>query len=139
VAAALGGLVRDIEHYGSTAIVGMPAKPIIDILVGIDSLDCLDAALEPLAEIGYEHLHWVDVPGHHVFGKGEIRTHLLHLVEFTGPNWSENVKFRDALRDDPALAAEYTGLKVELAAQYPNDRKSYNTAKGAFIQRIRES
>jgi GrpB-like predicted nucleotidyltransferase (UPF0157 family) len=139
VVAALGELARGIEHYGSTSIEGMPAKPIIDILVGVDSLDCLEAASGPLVAIGYEHLHWVHVPGHHIFGKGEIRTHLLHLVEITGPNWHENLKFRDALRDDTELAAEYIALKEALAVQYPNDRRSYNAAKGTFIQRIREA
>jgi GrpB-like predicted nucleotidyltransferase (UPF0157 family) len=135
--AALNGLAVGIEHYGSTAIPGVHAKPILDILVGLRNPDEIFGRLLPLEALGYEHAHWAGVAGHHVFGKGRTRTHLLHIVEHGSRHWSENLFFRDRLRADPALAAEYDALKLHLASAHPDDRSRYTAEKSAFIQRIR--
>ncbi|MDP9352751.1 MAG: GrpB family protein, partial [Chloroflexota bacterium] len=82
---------------------------------------------------------WAGVPEHHVFGKGKpVRTHLLHVVEYGGRNWTENLHFRDALRASPELAAEYNALKLYLAECYPEERARYTQEKADFIRRIRE-
>jgi GrpB-like predicted nucleotidyltransferase (UPF0157 family) len=94
----------------------------------------LAAALEPL---GCRHAPGgVPVPGHEVFGKGDPRTHLLHAVVLDSEPWRRPLAFRDALRADPALAAEYAALKRELAARFPGDRASYTAGKGAFVERV---
>ena len=127
-----------IEHCGSTAVPGLAAKPILDIAIGVpaSAIDVpgLAAALVPL---GYAHApRAVPEPGHEVFGKGDPRTHLLHVVTLHGEPWRRLLGFRDALRADPALAAEYAALKRELAARFPGERSSYTAGKGAFIERV---
>jgi GrpB-like predicted nucleotidyltransferase (UPF0157 family) len=71
-----------------------------------------------------------------VFGKGQQRTHLVHIVRDGGPEWARAVGFRDALRADPVLAEAYAALKAELAARHPDDRPAYTEAKSAFIARV---
>jgi len=131
--AALRPLGAAVEHCGSTSIAGIPAKPILDILVGIPAPLDVAAIKNALAPLGYEHATWAGVPGHEVFGKGSPRTHLVHAVPLRGPAWGRMLRFRDALRADAALAARYGQLKRQLAARYPNDRSAYTDAKSAFI------
>lgn len=135
---ALDGVLVDVQHYGSTSIPGIRAKPILDILAGVRRLDDVLERRARLEALGYEHAPWAGVPGHHVFGKGKARTHLLHVVEHGSRHWSENLWFRDRLRADPALAAEYDALKARLAEAHPGDRARYTEEKSAFIQRIRQ-
>lgn len=134
--AALGPLDAVIDHCGSTSVPRIAAKPIIDILVGVPAPFDLAGIAERLAPLGYEHAAWARVPGHEVFGKGNPRTHLLHLVPKGGEAWQRMLRFRDALRDDAALAARYVRLKQELAARFPEDRAAYTAAKADFIQDV---
>lgn len=135
---ALEGVLLGIEHYGSTAVPGIRAKPILDILVGVRQLGDVFQRLSELEALGYEYAPWAGVPGHHVFGKGEARTHLLHVVEYGGRNWTENLYFRDQLRSAPELAAEYDALKLRLARANPDHRAAYTDGKAAFIKRVRD-
>jgi GrpB-like predicted nucleotidyltransferase (UPF0157 family) len=135
---AMGETLVALEHFGSTSIPGIRAKPIIDMLGGVRALDDALGCRAALEAIGYEHAAWAGVPGHHVFGKGRPRrTHLLHLVEHGGASWTENLHFRDRLRASPDLAAEYDRLKARLAESFPEDRPRYTDEKAAFVQRIR--
>lgn len=79
---------------------------------------------------------WAGVPGHDVFGKGDPRTHLVHAVPLYGPVWARMIGFRDALRGDASLAAEYGELKRQLAARYPNDRPAYANGKASLVARV---
>ena len=137
--AALDGLLIDVQHFGSTSIPGIHAKPILDILAGVRRMDDVFERRPQLQALGYGYVPGAGVPGHHVFGKGRPRTHLLHVVEHGDRNWTENLWFRDRLRADPALAAEYDALKLRLARAHPGDRPRYTEEKGAFVQRIRQS
>lgn len=134
--AALGPALVGIEHYGSTSVGGIKAKPIIDILAGIARLEDGPVLVAPLAALGYEYAGDTVVPGHHIFGKGAERTHLLHVVEYGSPIWNEALRFRDALRADHHLAREYEQLKVSLSEQYAERRSEYTAAKAAFIQSV---
>ena len=125
-----------VEHCGSTSIASIPAKPILDILVGIPAFLDVTSIATALAPLGYEHATWAGVPGHEVFGKGDPRTHLVHVVPLDGPAWHRMLRFRDALRKDPSLASEYAELKRALAARYPHNRSAYTDAKGEFIVRV---
>ncbi|HEX9948110.1 MAG TPA: GrpB family protein [Allosphingosinicella sp.] len=136
IAAALRPFGASIEHCGSTSVPGIPAKPIIDILIGIAAPVDVAALAAALATIGYEHATWAGVPGHEVFGKGDPRTHLLHVVPNEEDAWTRMLAFRDALRSDPALAAEYASLKQELAMRFPDDRSTYTDGKSAFVARV---
>jgi GrpB-like predicted nucleotidyltransferase (UPF0157 family) len=133
---ALGPLVLGLEHYGSTSVPGLLAKPILDILVGGPPL--LDPApyVATLVPLGYEYAPWAGVPEHLVFGRGRGRTHLVHVVEHGGSAWQRALRFRDLLRANGTLAAAYADLKAALARRYPTDRASYTAAKAAFIERV---
>jgi GrpB-like predicted nucleotidyltransferase (UPF0157 family) len=133
---ALAAYVPAIEHCGSTSIPGLPAKPILDILVGVPSPVDVPGMTAALAPLEYEHAPWAGVPGHEVFGKGQPRTHLLHVVPAGGAAWDRMLRFRDALRADAGLAGEYATLKRALAMRHPTDRATYTDRKGAFVARV---
>jgi len=132
-------LAGPIEHIGSTAIPGLPAKPIIDIMVAVADLDVSRDALPAAASHGYLYfpyradvMHWLCKPS------PSFRTHHLHLVPFGSRLWVERLAFRDCLRHTPAIAAEYAALKRRLADLHQFDREAYTEAKGPFIQRVLE-
>jgi GrpB-like predicted nucleotidyltransferase (UPF0157 family) len=133
---ALGDLAVAIEHYGSTSIPGLPAKPILDILVG--GPDASDPApyIVTLAHLGYDFAAHAGVPDHLVFGRGSARTHLVHVVRYGGSAWQQGLAFRDALRQDVALRDAYGALKLNLARQHGDDRSRYTAAKSAFVERV---
>ena len=130
-------LVDGIEHYGSTAVEGLRAKPILDILVGVAPLDDWIRCRHPLETLGYDYADDAGVPGHHIFGRGRDRserTHLVHVVEFNGEAWRWNLAFRDALRADAILRAEYLRIKEQAVSLAPEGRAKYNELKHAFIE-----
>jgi GrpB-like predicted nucleotidyltransferase (UPF0157 family) len=130
-------LVGPIEHVGSTAVPGLVAKPIIDIMAPVATLQGSLAAIEAATAGGYVHhpykpevMHWFCKPS------PAERTHHLHLVPFESALWVERLAFRDALRRDPQLAEQYACLKYELAAHFKHDREAYTEAKSPFIQAV---
>lgn len=130
-------LAGPIEHVGSTAIPGMPAKPIIDLMAPVHSLDASRPAILAVESAGYcyapykaDSMHWFCKPS------PACRTHHLHLVPLGSATWCERLAFRDALRADAALAREYAELKFALARQCSGDREAYTVAKGPFIARV---
>ncbi len=123
-----------IEHVGSTAVPGMIAKPIIDIMFGVKSLENSKPAINILIENGYEYwsyktevMHWFCKPSN------AFRTHHLHLIPFGSPLWQERIAFRNLLRSNTKLSTEYAKLKRELAATYKDDREAYTEKKWPFI------
>jgi GrpB-like predicted nucleotidyltransferase (UPF0157 family) len=126
-----------IEHVGSTAVPGLAAKPVIDIMAGVEALEGSRDAIPRLEAIGYRYapyktdvMHWLCKPS------PELRTHHLHLVPVQSALWIERLRFRDALRADPELARAYAALKIELAARFRDDREAYTEAKGPFIRAV---
>jgi GrpB-like predicted nucleotidyltransferase (UPF0157 family) len=107
IRSALGGL-REIEHIGSTAVPGLAAKPKIDILVGLRSWDDLNAGVDALLGIGYEHEPQLRKPRTFSIKRGRPTTHRVRFVERDGALWQELISFRDALRGDPDLADRWT-------------------------------
>jgi GrpB-like predicted nucleotidyltransferase (UPF0157 family) len=140
IANALGKVAKGIEHYGSTAVPGMRAKPILDILVGVDPLEDWAKCRVPLEGLGYDYAEQAGVPGHYIFGRGRDRTertHLLHVVEHLGPSWRTGLALRDALRTDPELRARYMEEKERAVAAAPEGRAQYNQLKGPFLENIK--
>lgn len=133
----IGDRTFAIEHVGSTAIEGIPAKPIIDLLVVVDDLD-ERAWRRALDRCGYEFRPNDPVADRSFFAKGPVenRTHYLSVTERGSETQVEQCLFRDYLRDNPDAAAEYTRLKRELAAAYPDDRSSYTDEKSEFVQQV---
>ena len=132
--AALGPLAAAIEHVGSTAVPGLAAKPVLDILVGAAPFPLLDDALAALAPLGYEY-RGDSVPGRQFF-RTNPRTRHLHVVAFGGEEWERLVLFRDYCRAHPEVAAEYEALKRRLATDHPDERARYTEGKNAFIQAV---
>ncbi|MFS8144554.1 GrpB family protein [Rhizobium sp. BR 249] len=136
---ALAPLALDIQHFGSTAIPGIKAKPIIDIMIGVPRFEDGLACVKPMEEIGYDYAGTDMVPDDHLFGRGitgETRTHLAHVVEYRGFNWRRNIFFRDRLQNDPALALAYEELKIGLAQKFAESRAAYTGAKKDFIDKV---
>ena len=130
-------LTGSIEHIGSTAVPGLRAKPVLDIMAGVESLEASRPAIQAASRLDYVHypyraevMHWFCKPS------PADRTHHLHLVPFGSTLWNERLLFRDVLRRDRALAAEYAELKTLLAQRYRNDREAYTDAKSAFVVRV---
>jgi GrpB-like predicted nucleotidyltransferase (UPF0157 family)/predicted kinase len=136
IQSALGGLAVEIQHIGSTAIPGLEAKPVIDILVTVPKLSDAVACIAPLHELGYTFIDYPQNTDRRFFRKGLPRTHHLHIVEQGSASMHDHLDFRDALLSDPALRSEYQQLKVELAAKYKNDRAKYSDSKTEFVQRV---
>ena len=130
-------LAGSIEHIGSTAIPGLAAKPVVDIMAGVETLDASRPAIAAMTDLDYCYAPY-RVDSEHWFCKPSLlfRTHHLHLVPIRSPRWSETIAFRDYLRSHPEIAAEYADLKRQLALAYRFDREAYTLAKGPFISRI---
>ncbi|NHK31252.1 MAG: GrpB family protein [Asgard group archaeon] len=128
-----------VEHIGSTAIPGVSSKPIIDIMVGIESLAKLAKYIELFKTIGYNfNPEWEDEhPERKALDKYEngLRIHL-YVVEFNTDYWLRHIQFRDYLREHPEVAKEYNRLKVKLAEKYREDRSAYTSGKSQFIKKI---
>lgn len=140
IAGALGNVAKGIEHYGSTAVPGMRAKPILDILVGVNPLDDWAKCRVPLEGLGYDYAANAGIPGHHIFGRGRDsteRSHLVHVVEFLGEEWLTNLALRDTLRGDDCLRARYVEMKERAAAASPEGRVRYNDLKGPFLAKVK--
>lgn len=134
----LKGMVLAIEHIGSTAIPGMDAKPILDIMVGVQSMNHVGSSLERLAGLGYQRRTNGDLPDRVFLVKGpeSFRTHHLSLTYMDSPFWSGHILFRDALRQNAALTAEYLDLKRRLAECFSRDRNSYTAGKERFVRDV---
>ena len=136
LAEALGRLALGIEHYGSTSVPGLAAKPILDILVGVSPLENWQLCHASLIALGYDYAANAGVAGHHIFGRGRDlteRTHLVHVVLFGGESWVQNLAFRDALRADPDLREAYLKVKQAAVEAAPDSRGRYNELKQDFI------
>lgn len=128
-----------IHHVGSTAVPGLAAKPIIDMIAGVRDLEAARGAFEPLRALGYRyHEHR---PEAHAFFKPDSaadwseQTHHLHLTEPGSDLWRERLVFRDALRTDPTLAAEYEEWKLRHAATTA-EPNAYTGRKREFVARV---
>jgi len=141
-----GELVRRIEHFGSTAVPGLAAKPVIDVLVEVTDLEATKARIVPVLEAqGYDYF-WRPTDGddgppfYAWFIKRDphsgSRTHHIHMVEreFTA-HW-DRLLFRDYLIEHPQVAREYETLKRRLAAEHRRDREAYTRGKTEFVLRV---
>jgi GrpB-like predicted nucleotidyltransferase (UPF0157 family) len=135
------GAAVTIEHIGSTSVPGLPAKPIIDLLVGIRSLtEAKVIYVEPLAALGYtyipEYESWL--PAELFFRKGIPGpwTHHVHVMKPSNPRWQDHLLFRDYLRSHPETASAYGGLKKSLAASFGNDIAGFRNGKHQFVTAV---
>ena len=137
----IGEHLLAIEHIGSTSVPGLSAKPIIDMLLGVETLDPADVCLVPLQQVGYEYL-----PHRTAFTKarrflrkyplGGLVGYHLHLLQPSNPYWTLLLVFRNYLRHHPPTAQEYNLLKQQLAVQFRTDPLAYLHGKADFIHTV---
>lgn len=141
---AITGILGDnclaIYHIGSTSVPGLPAKPIIDIMAAVRSLEQVDEAAGAFAGIGYEFCGEFGIPGRRYLRKGgDERTHQLHI--FQAGDWNNigrHLAFRDFMRSHEKEREEYGALKKDLARRFPYDIGSYCDGKDAFVRSMEE-
>ncbi|CAN5188533.1 hypothetical protein BH18ACT14_BH18ACT14_15830 [soil metagenome] len=136
LAGIFGVRAAGIEHVGSTAVSGLAAKGIVDILVGLRPLELRSEDLDAMARLGYVHRGELGIPGRHFFQKSEPPTHHVHAVEHGSVEWLKHVHFRDHLRTHPEDARSYAKLKHDLAVRFPDDRDAYTEGKSPFVAAV---
>lgn len=125
-----------LEHTGSTAIPGLCAKPILDILAGYDDPARLPDCIAALVAAGYVHRGEQGIPGREFFRRGTPRAYHIHLARRGGTFWRDHLGFRDALRANPALRDAYARTKRDLAAKHPANREAYIEGKAPFVREV---
>lgn len=135
---ALGENLIEIHHIGSTAVPGLAAKPIIDIMPVVQSLEQLDLCNPSMEALGYECMGEFGIPGRRYFRKGGAeRTHQIHaFCRESSHEIRRHLAVRDYLRNHPEEAARYGGLKQRLALEYPYDIDGYCDGKDAYVKRL---
>lgn len=132
---------NQIEHIGSTAIVDMKAKPILDILIGIDNILSIDRAFEQaLRTIGFYRLR-VERPNEVVFAKFkdetfDIKTHFIHVVNYQDTLWENLIFFRNYLNDNEEEKLEYVQIKERFLASDSTGINNYTNFKEEFVRHI---
>ena len=143
----LGDIAKDIQHVGSTSILTIQAKPIIDIAVAVDSFDEILAQEEVLKKAGFYYRpdssktlknQLLFACGSYYDGTGDLQTHFIHVVLTDSDEWVDYINFRDYLNSTPEAAREYEQLKLRLAEAGPVDsgRVMYTSGKHELIQRM---
>jgi GrpB-like predicted nucleotidyltransferase (UPF0157 family) len=131
-----GQQVVAVYHFGSTAIPGIAAKPVIDILLTVREIASADLLTPRLALEGYNAIGEYGISGRRFYYKGsdERRSHHLHIYQFDNPHVLRHIAFRDYMRTHPISARQYGQLKEELARQFPESIDGYNAGKNQFVQ-----
>ena len=136
---AAADLSASIEHMGSTAIPGLAAKPIIDILVGYPENANVPPYIRALTDAGYVHRGEQGIAGREFFRRGDPRAYHIHLAVAGGSFWRDHLTFRDRLLADDSLRDAYAALKHDLASRFPRDRESYIEGKTSFVRAVLEA
>ena len=136
---AVGPTLESIEHVGSTAVPGLAAKPIIDIMPGIRRFEDGFECVPPLEALGYEFRGENGIPGRHYFdhfdrdGSQGTGIQHVHMVTMDSEFWTDQLLFRDYLMANPEHAEKYAQLKRSLAERHRNEREDYTEGKSDFI------
>lgn len=137
--AALGAAAHAIEHVGSTAVPGLPGKPVLDIAIAVESDAHADECVAPMQSLSYEYRGpYGDDPRrrYYVRSEGGVSMVHVHLYVLPAAGWRALLAFRDALRADAALSAAYAAEKFRIAEAVSWDKRAYSEAKGPFVQRV---
>jgi GrpB-like predicted nucleotidyltransferase (UPF0157 family) len=128
-----------VEHFGSTSVPGLAAKPIIDILVGLEQWPLAEGVANALQSLGYEYLGEAGVPGREYFRRRRLHDTNLAVVEYRGRLWIDNVLLRDYLRAHPIVAASYSRAKKEAWFKGARTLRAYSEAKAAEMTALLDS
>ena len=133
---ALSPLPIVLEHIGSTAVPGLLAKPVLDVLAGFADDTHVKPYIERIVTSGYVHRGNQGIPGREFFRRGNPRAYHVHLTAIGSAFWHEHLGFRDYLRTHNAVRDDYARLKQALAARFPDDRDAYIDGKTRFVRGI---
>ena len=136
ILSACNGLVTEVHHVGSTAIPGLAAKPVIDLMPIVRRREDGFACVTAMQALGYTHRGEHGIEGRHYFVRGTPRSHHAHLFAAGHPEVKRHLLFRDYLRAHADEGAAYERLKRNLAAKFGDDRQAYAAAKTPFCERI---
>lgn len=132
---ALGDLVIDVHHIGSTSILGLASKPIIDIILEVSSLSVLDEKISIMNSLGYEGKGEYGIVGRRYFVKGgSNRSHQIHAFIAEDENINRHIAFREYLKFHPEVLKEYAALKQKLAKECNNNIDLYCDGKDEFVK-----
>jgi GrpB-like predicted nucleotidyltransferase (UPF0157 family) len=139
IADALGENVVNVHHIGSTAIQGIYAKPIIDLLVEVKDIVKVDGQSSSMESLGYEAMGELGIPGRRYFRKDNqegVRTHHIHTFKVSSEQVKRHLAFRDYMIAHPEDAQRYSELKRRLAREYPTNIDGYMDGKDGFIKEM---
>ena len=133
----LNDIIVDIHHIGSTAIPGIKAKPVIDVLVEVKNIEAVDQYNHKVEELGYEVMGEYGIPKRRFFRKGgNKRTHHIHIFQAGNEEIERHINFKEYLITHPDKAREYSKLKEKLVNKYTYDVENYINGKSDFIKEI---
>ena len=133
----LSSIALSFEHIGSTSVVGLKAKPIIDIAVGVKKLTDFEGVRKLFEH--YPYSYKIDYENDEVLIRKhnrDIVTHFIHFMEIDSERYKNTILFRNYLNSHKDVLDDYQKLKEELALKYPNERKKYTSSKNDFIQNV---
>lgn len=133
IAAACGSAVLRVEHIGSTAVPGLIAKPVLDLMPLVRSYESGLTCVDAMRGLGYWYAGEFGIAGRSLFVKGAPRTHHAHMLVEGSREARRHVAVRDVLRTRSDLVACYAALKQELAPRFGDNREAYAEAKSAFM------
>ncbi|MCR2821297.1 GrpB family protein [Lederbergia panacisoli] len=133
-----GGEIIKFEHFGSTSVRGIKAKPVIDMMCIVHDIENIDEFNEKMNSLGYDVAGEWGIPGRRLFRKGgENRTHHIHFYQHNNPHINRHLIFRDYLRTYPQEAEKYSKFKEQLARKF-DDTREYSLAKKTFVREMEE-
>lgn len=133
-----GDEIIQFEHFGSTSVPGMKAKPVIDMMSIVKDIEKIDLFNDKMDALGYDVAGEWGIPGRRLFRKGgDNRTHHIHFYQNDNPQIRRHLIFRDYLRSHPDEAARYSEFKEELALRFENT-SGYSPAKKAFVSEMEQ-
>ena len=136
LADALGMPQARIEHIGSTAVPGLAAKPIIDIMMGVDTYPPAPLDVDKVSSLGYECLGEAGVPGRVYFRRRGPHDFNLHLVEIDGPIWQNNIRLREYLTASPDARVRYSAAKLQAVQNGATRLLAYSAAKSDIVDEL---
>ncbi|WP_339271013.1 GrpB family protein [Paenibacillus sp. FSL W8-0187] len=132
----IGAYTSAIEHFGSTSVPGMTAKPIIDILVGVENALHTNEIIPKLTAMGYEDLGEAGIPGRLYLRKRGKHAYNVHIVLYRGDIWNHNIIIREYLRAHAVEAERYSEIKQRIVLQGTRTLLRYSDEKNAFVEQL---
>jgi GrpB-like predicted nucleotidyltransferase (UPF0157 family) len=136
IAAALGDSAAHLEHIGSTAVPGLAAKPVVDMMLGVAAYPPPVPLIETITALGYENVGEAGVPGRLYFRRRDTTSYNLHVVSYLGTHWRNNLQLRDYLAKSAVARARYAAVKIEAVRAGATRLIAYSEAKEGVVSEL---